>query len=349
MPVVQPSAPVTPADTTNVLVEYRSRRLPLVIGLTIFGMLVALVGTLKVVERYFFQPEHTVAAFFDALGDRDATGARDLLLPTGKEYNQALLQRTVLESAGYTPPTAVRVEQTTSEGDQATVRVGFSLNGQRRILILDLRRDDHATAGLFHRWRIVGGLYPVSVSVSGVDSVLVAGASIPFTEGNSTVRLAAYPGGYQVTLPDQPLWEAVPAVAYAGITEGQGDPGVVTLEPAIKSSVRATIDQQVRSYLDDCARSTTLTPEKCPFSTYSYYKVRNVQWKIVKYPEYTVGRSYSGLVVVTTTSYGEADVTGQEVSSFGNVTYPFSASDAFSVSGTVAVSGNAVVFQPREA
>ncbi len=348
MPVTQPSAPVASADTTKVLVEYRPHRQPLVIGLAIFGMLVALVSALKLVEHYFFQPQHTVASFFDALRDRDATAARNLLLPTDEQYNQVLLQRAVLKSAGYTPPTAVRVEKTDSEEDRATVRVSFSLNGQRHMLTLDLRRDDHATAGLFHRWRIAGIVYPLSVSVSGVDSVLVAGVPVPFTEDNSTVTLAAYPGGYQVTLPDQPLWEAAPAVAYAGITDVEDDPGSVTLEPTIKSSVLATIDQQVRSYLEDCAKNTTLAPKKCPFSTYSYNTVRNVQWRIVKYPEYTVGRRYSGQVVVTTTSYGEADVTGQKEASFGSGTHPFSDTDTFSISGTVAVFGSTVTFQPQE-
>jgi hypothetical protein len=349
MPVEQPSAPVAPADTTNVLVERSSHQLPLVIGLAIFGMLVALVSAVKVVENQFFQPEHTVISFFDALGNRDATAARNLLLPpTDEEYSQALLQPAALKSAGYSPPTAARVEQTDSKDDRATVRVSFSLNGRRHALILDLRRDDHATAGLFHRWRIAGGVYPVSVSAAGVDSILAAGAPIPFTVGTSTLTLAAYPGGYQVTLPDQPLWEAAPTVAYAGITDGVSDPGAVTLEPTIKSGVRTTIDQQVRSYLDDCAKSTTLAPDNCPFSKYSYYEVRDVRWTIVKYPQYAVGRSYSGQAVVTNTGDGEADVTGQEVWSYGSGTYPYSASATFRVSGTVAVTGSAVTFQPQK-
>jgi hypothetical protein len=344
-PVPRPEAAAT--DTGRVLLEERWRRRPFLLGLAIFGALVVLVGTLQVVGRVYYRPAGIVAAFFDALGHRDASAARGLLLPTGAEVDQPLLQRAVLASAGYTPPGAVRIGRTDSAGDQATVAVSFSLGGQRHGLTVGLRRDGHTTAGLFDRWRITDGLYPLNVDAPGVNPVLVAGTPISWTGGDATAALTAFPGGYRVSLPDQPLLQAAPVTAYAGITDAGGDSATGALQPTIKSSVLTAIDQQVRSYLDGCARSTVLTPDNCPFQAYSYYDVRDVRWKIVKYPEYTVDRDESGQVVVTTTVDGEADVTGREVYDYTAVTYPFSDSDLFSVSGTVTADGAGVTFRPR--
>ncbi|WP_347599011.1 hypothetical protein [Acrocarpospora sp. B8E8] len=302
------------------------------------------VVVLKIVERGFFHPENTVTSFFEALGDRDAASARDLLLPIREPYSLALLQSAVLKSRGYTPPADVRVEQTDATRDRASVQVSFVLNGQRRWLSLDLRRDAQATVGLFHQWRISdGGLHPITIEFDEVDSLLVAGTPIPPASDRTIAELAAPPGGYTVSLPDQPLWEASPVVAYAGIDE-RGWSRTVRLEPTIKADARAEIDPQVRSYLDRCAQSTTLVPEKCPFSAYPYSTVRNVKWKIVKYPEYELS-DYAGQVSISTITDGEATVTGDSVGYFGG-TDPFSTTDRFAVSGNVELVGDTLTFQP---
>lgn len=346
-PVERSALPAGRVDTTSVLVGHPPRPLPLVIVLAVFGALVVLVGSLKVVEHHLFSPERTVASFFDALDDRDATAAGELLLPGDGPYDDSVLRNDVLTSPGYTPPAAVRVERVESESDRATVRATFSLGGAAHQLTFDVRRDDHASAGLFRRWRIQGGVHPLTVTVPGSDSVVVAGAPVPVTGLYSTVTLAAYPGAYQVSLPDHPLFEAAPAVAYAGIADDETDPGAVMLEPTVSSGARATIDQRVRSYLDECAKSTTLAPEGCPFSAYAYYAVSDVRWKIVEYPEYTVSPDYSGQVVVTTTNEGEAEVVGEETAGLVGGTYPFTDSDTFVVSGTVVVAGDTVAFLPE--
>lgn len=355
-PVVASDRPEVAAtgtvDTTGVFIEYRSYRLPLLISLVVFGMLVAMLSAVNFVERYFFSPQHAATSFFDALAHRDATAARGLLSLTGGDYSPVLLQPAVLKSDGYTPPTAVRVEKIetqSSDKNQAIARVSFSLGGQRHTLSMALRRDDQTTAGLFHRWRITGGIYPMNISASGLDSVVVAGATVRFSAGNSSAVLAALPGGYAVTLPNQPLWEAPKTVAYAGVSDTEGGASAAEVVPTIKSGARDEIDRQVQSYLTECAKSTALAPPNCPFSSYgSYDQVRNIRWKIVKSPQYTVEQdSYSGQVVVRTVQTGEAEVTGSGTYSFSTGTYPFDYTDTFSVSGAVVVSGDTLAFQPQ--
>jgi hypothetical protein len=72
------------------------------------------------------------------------------------------------------------------------------------------------------------------------------------------------------------LWTAQPVVAPVGL----GEPGApVTLEPQIKDTAQAAVEQQVRAYVDDCATSTDLTPPNCPFSASTHDQVSKVRWK----------------------------------------------------------------------
>jgi hypothetical protein len=138
-------------------------------------------------------------------------------------------------------------------------------------------------------------------------------------------------------------------VAYAGFSDTAGGASVVEVVPTIKSGARDEIDRQVQSYLTECAKNTMLAPPNCPFSSYgSYDQVRNVRWKIVKTPQYTVERDlYSGQVVVRSVDSGEAEVTGTGTYSFSTSSYPFDYTDTFSVSGTVVASGDTLTFQPQ--
>ncbi|MGI5289558.1 hypothetical protein ACQEVF_40325 [Nonomuraea polychroma] len=307
-------------------------------------------GGLRFVERTFFEPESAVSLFFEALNDRDAATAGSLLLPTRSSDNPVLLHRDVLRSQGYTPPADVRVEETMAldlEAGTATITASFSLGGSRHSLDLKLRRDEQKIAGFFHRWRIVGGTYPVDIHASGVDSVRVAGVAI---ERDSFNNLGAFPGKYEISLAGDPLWEAPPVAVYAGIVDswGYSRDSEAVLEPNIKSSAIDTISDRIRSYLDRCVRATEIAPEGCPFSATSYLETRNVRWQIAKYPEWKVQLNYSGEAVVTTIGDGQAVVSGQTVSSFSNETSPFQYTDTFAVSGTVAVSNGAIVFTPHD-
>ncbi|WP_230859049.1 hypothetical protein [Actinoplanes aureus] len=312
----------------------------------LFSLIVA-VTVLQIVENRYFQPESTVTAFFRALTGRDAEAAGELLTSVPGAVDQVLLQDSVLKANGYTPPDDPKVENAEITGNDATVRVSFQLGGQRHEQSLYLVRDSAATAGLFHRWRLAGGIYSLDVAAAGLDSVLVAGTpvALPLDE-YPTVTLAAYPGAYTVSLPEHRLWAAQPAVAYVG---GSADDGVsgtaVELLPAVKDSARTEIDEQIRAYLDECAGKRTLTPSGCPFSSYSYQEVRKVRWKITQYPQYDLSPA-GGQLVVTTVNYGMAEVSGIVPSSFGAGGYPYSDQVTFPISGTVTESGGGLTYQP---
>ncbi|WP_285690302.1 hypothetical protein [Actinoplanes sp. NBRC 103695] len=333
IPPVVPESPPFPRRLTAFLV--------------ILGVLVLLVTTLKIVDLRYFRPGNTVVAFFEALADRDAVAAGALLSLPATD-NGPLLKTPVLRSGGYTPPSGVRVRTAEVADDKATVEADFRLGDHQYQQVFQLIRDTSATAGVFYRWRIEQGIFPLDVGANGFDTISVAG--VPTSMGNAdygTVTLAAYPGTYLVGLPEQPLWEAPDVEAHVGGgTEDGVSPALVLLAPSVKSGVREAADKRIRAHLDACAKKTVLAPAGCPFSSYSYADVRGIRWKITEYPRYELVRA-EGKLLLDTTGYGSAKVSGGTVSGFGG-TYPFSDSVSFPVTGTIAASGGTITYLPGD-
>jgi hypothetical protein len=320
------------------------QRIPrgLVAVLAVFAVLVLVVTGLKIVDGRYFRPGSAVVAFFDALADRDAEKAvaRLAVAPAG---DSALLRTAVLRSDGYTPPSGVRVRASEIVEGRATVEAEFRVGetGHRRKF--SLVRDTSATAGLFYRWRIDGGVFPLDVAAGGVDTVLVAGVPVALVESEYGQRsLLAFPGSYRVMLPEQPLLEAPESVVHVGASDTEY--ASVRVEPVIRSGARAAVDQRIRAYLDDCAEQTTLEPVGCPFSSYSFGEVRDARWKIVEYPRYDL-RVDDGGTILTDVRYGTAAVTGKSVSSLSG-TYPYKDTVSFTVAGTITASNGTIDFLP---
>jgi hypothetical protein len=311
--------------------------------LAVFTALVLVVTGLKIVDVRYFRPGSAVVAFFDALADRDADAAAERLAvaPTG---DSALLRTAVLRSDGYTPPSGVRVRASEIVEGRATVEADFRVGGTGQRRKFSLVRDASATAGLFYRWRIDDGVFPLDVAAGGVDTVLMAGVPVALAAPEYGQRpLLAFPGSYRVTLPEQPLLEAPESVVHVGASDTEY--ASVRMEPVIKSGARAAIDQRIRAYLADCAKQTVLKPVGCPFSSYSFGGVRDVRWKIVEYPRYDLTVDDGG-TILTDVGYGTATVTGKSVSSFGGVTYPYKDTVSFTVAGTITASNGTIDFLP---
>jgi hypothetical protein len=342
------NAPVpAPAAATSPPVVADAPQFPrrLTAFLAILGVLVLLVTALKIVDLRYFRPGNTVVAFFEALSDRDAEAASALLsLPVTDDG--PLLKTPALRSGGYTPPSGVRVRTTEVADGQARVEADFRLGDRRYKQVFQLLRDTSATAGVFYRWRIDQGIFPLDVRVAGFDTVSVAGIPVPMeSAGYATVTPAAFPGSYLVELPEQPLWEAPDVVAdVGGGTEDGVSPTPVLLAPSVKSGVREAADERIRSHLDACAKETVLVPVGCPFSSYSYADVRDIRWKITEYPQYELVED-EGQLFLNTTEYGVAKVSGKTVSVFSG-TYPFSDSVSFPVTGAIAASGGTITYVP---
>ncbi|MEV4706631.1 hypothetical protein [Actinoplanes sp. NPDC049316] len=315
----------------------------LVALLAVFAALVLVVAGLKIVDVRYFQPGRAVVAFFSALADRDADAAvaRLAVPPPG---DSTLLRTAVLRSDGYIPPSGVHVRASDIVEERATVEVEFRVGGTGHRREFSLVRDTSATAGVFHRWRIDGGVFPLDVAAGGVDTVLVAGVPVALAASEYGRRsVSAFPGSYRVTLPEQPLLEAPESVVHVGTSDPEY--ASVLVEPVIKSGARAAVDQRIHAYLDDCAEQTVLAPVGCPFSSYSFGEVRDVRWKIVEYPRYDLTVDEGG-TILTDVEYGTATVTGKSASSFAGGTYPYKDTVSFTVAGTVTSSNGTIDFLP---
>jgi hypothetical protein len=321
-------------DLGTVLIDYRSKRRPVAIGAAVFMVLVVLVVVLKIVEGMFFQPENTVRAFFQALSDRDAVVADSLVIPDPKQNVTGVDLRgsTVLKSSGYTPPTAVDLGPVTAgKNNQATMNVSYSLGGQQQQVMLTLKRDEQAKAGLFHGWRIVKGvIHEAYAQVDVADSVLVAGT--PAKVESSMLRGFGYPGGYQVTLPEDPLLQADPIVAYAGV-DTDAQPGV--LQPVVKPTANDEVDRQVRRYLDKCSKGTEIELTSCP-SPWSYYsRLDGLKIKVLSYPTCEITFSQGQAVV---RGAGQVRVRQKSFLGIDERTYDYT------VSGSVTTMNGSVTF-----
>ncbi|MCO5987007.1 hypothetical protein NE235_12945 [Actinoallomurus spadix] len=306
-------------------------------ALAIVGVLLAFLIVPPILDRTFFTPKAAIRGFFDALARRDAPAALHAL-PKGVGEDEPLLTSAVLRSRDYVPPRHVRILRQTQEDDHRLVEVGFQIGAKRETGTVRLEREDGA---FFTHWR-VNGLQEVRGAATGATELTVNGVRLRTDSAEAQPRAFstfALPGGYTVRLPDNPVLGASPEQVHAAGTGNE-----VTLQPTVKASAVGEADNQVRSYLDQCAQSTELSPTGCPFSVLVFGTPSTLRWKIDKYPQITVQMSQDG-PYLTTVAEGSATAAGT-AKDFSS-TEKFSKSDSFSVEGPVEVAGNGVKWTPR--
>ena len=289
-----------------------------------------------IVLNGLFTPGRAAEGFFAALANRDFDGAR-ARLTAQPGPDEPLLASAQLADDGYTPPRHARVEsvEVGDDGDAATARVAFEIGDSPVVTELQLVRSGRSWL-LFQGWRVQEGQFAVLVDAPNATEVEVAGVRVP-----ANAAVPAFPGSYQAKLPDNPLLEAAPVTAYA-----LGGEQPAELEPNVKATANEQVGKQITDYLARCARSTELQPPGCPFGTSSSDTVTGVRWGILSYPKSKLEATADG-IVVTTTSSGEAEVTGV-IPYYDGTSYPFSDSVSFDVDGQVTVENGRVRWQPGE-
>ncbi|WP_433125875.1 M48 family metalloprotease [Micromonospora sp. CA-240977] len=304
-------------------------------------MLAACVGTggLGVVQWAFFRPQATVDGYFSALADRDSDAALGFLSDQSGVTDRKLLAQ-LLRGEGYQPPTDVDITKLERDDDSATATVAYRLGGARQTATVSLRRDEEATAGLFHGWQLSDGLTPLSIAIGG-PGVRLNGVELPGgTDGPPLVLLL--PGGYTATGPASALSET-PAETLA-VGPGQGT-ATLQLAPVLTPVAVEAVDARVRAWLDECAKQTVAAPPGCPFRYYGG-SAQKVTWKILEYPKLAVELTGPDSAEVSTPyeSQGKVQVSGTNTY-FGG-TSPFTDDDTFTVTGVATAEGEGVAFRP---
>ncbi|MGH3655522.1 MAG: hypothetical protein ACRDUA_02590 [Micromonosporaceae bacterium] len=367
-PAVPPPPPPQSAAQTGAFVAPRTpgARAYLTVGVVI-ALVVGLLGGLYVVQQTMYGPEAAVRGYFGALADRDAKAALSYLAGTvdrgpGEDSGPgedggpgedaptpSLLTDAALKGDGYQPPSDVEIKEIgTPDGLSAEAAsnrfaeatVGFRLGEQAHTTKVILERREETTYGVFHEWRLSGGVSTLNVVATVGAPVEVNGVPIrsdaPASEYGDGIP--AFPGRYAVTLAENPLLEAKPLTVDVGAADAKA-----ALDIQLKDSAREEAEEQVTAYLDECAESTELDPEGCPFSSYSYDTVTDVKWTIDEYPSIVVELGQEGYVSVRSLESGVASVTWKD--SEGEKQDD---ETTFEVYGTVAASPSGVTFYPPD-
>ncbi|MET7808539.1 hypothetical protein [Micromonospora chersina] len=281
------------------------------------GLALLCTTAVRLVPR-FIGPEAAVRAYFGALADRDATRARGLLADgpaTGQRgpitgvderADLSLLTNPTLRDTGYTPPRNVTVVRTHWTGTSATVQATYDFGGPPTTVILPLV-NVRGLRGL-PSWRITDGLLELLLASPVTGRLVVAGRTLPIS---GTRGFVAFPGAYRVALPEHPLYEAEPVIAFAG--GALASPAPVE----VPEDVRQDVQQQARALVDGCARRPEVAPSGCPFVASSSVPVKVVSWTIVRYPELGFAVAAGDAVSVTSPEPGVATATVVRASGAG--------------------------------
>jgi hypothetical protein len=280
----------------------------------------------------------TVAAYFDALADRDADRARSMLTQeAARRAPLTLTSGAALRDPGYHPPRGLRIAAVEVRDDVANVEGDYELDGGREPLLLPLIQD--GANGERQGWSINElPTIPRPTGEHGYKVLLMAGTRIPY----STIDVAFH-GSYVVSLPQDQMREVIDPVT---VRSGVSETGVLRVR--MRESARQSIEAQVRAYLDRCAARTEPWQLGCPFSANSLTSAKAVDWRITKYPQLEIKLASDGNAEVNG-RLGEATVTvrgGSEVMCILGSCHR-TVSTSFTVLGAAFATTDRVVFVPR--
>jgi hypothetical protein len=287
------------------------------------------VGALYAVQTYGYSPTEPVSELFTALEHRDVAGVAKLIDISGSPLTTASALRT-----GYTPPTHWHIGKVTygaPEEDDTTrrpnrnlayVQVAYKVAGHDDSTLVRVERNN---SGWFRGWTITDGATAMLAAASPyVKHVRVGGAQIAVdTEAGADEGLGpdsgaiALPGQYRVSLPSsEPLFTmkayALDVIPAQQVPRQRAVVTPIKLSLSVKPSVVTAVQQQIRSKIDQCAKSTQFAPDGCPFEDGAFvYPEPKVSWTINRYPEMTLKPDHDpdadeALVEVDTTKAGSA-------------------------------------------
>lgn len=358
-----PAQPYAPGN--DPYLRKRGSKRPLVIIGGIAAVLVLFSVTVTVLQSTVFGPKSTVNAYFGALEDRDAEKALGRVGGGSSSYSsgtqsgsaaEELLTDKVVGAKQYQPPTDVEITSTKASGDDdgdsdaQQVNISYQVSGERRTASLRVWKSDDKRYGLFDKWLIEGGRSTVTLASGPPYTVNGQAVKSPEDqtgdgdgdsegegEGSGPTTYAVFPGGYEVAVPDNPLFSTASKKVAATL---DGKPTLVNLDPDVKQEAITEVRKQVTAYIDLCAGETTLQPDGCPIGVYGGNDPRNVKWTVTRYPTISLTQPDGGSGVYVATDEGGA---GEATVSYEAKGYFSEDYEAQTGTSSIEVSGPVVV------
>ncbi|MBD5785077.1 hypothetical protein IF650_02685 [Cellulosimicrobium terreum] len=270
-----------PAPTTGATVPPPGRRRPTsplaVVGLVagaVVLLVVLLVAVRAVLSATVFSAGKPVVAYLETLGAGNAEAALAASAP-GLPPDQRVLLTDDVYGDVEARPSSVHVDGVRREGgtDRAFVTVTWDQGGESVVDVFTVRRTGRELV-LFDRWELVPppvshASFPMAGELPPDFTVVVDGVEVvPAVGLDEAPWFAAFPGRYDVTLPDGgPLVEAPTVPVLVGGPGGTSFVGGVGGDEALRYTVTdAALEaaaEQVGQTLDACVASGDATPEGC--------------------------------------------------------------------------------------
>ncbi|MBD8079943.1 hypothetical protein [Cellulosimicrobium arenosum] len=237
-------------------------------------LVVLAVGARAVLSATVFSAGRPVVAYLETLGAGDAEAALAMSAP-GLSPDQSVLLTNEVYGEVEARPSSPHVDGVQREDgtDRAFVTVTWDEGGQEVFDVFTVRRAGRELV-LFDRWELV----PPPVSRASLPrardlppdfTVVVDGVEVaPSVGSDEAPWFAAFPGRYDVTLPDGgPFLEAPTVPVLVG---GPGDTSFVggvdgdeLLRHAVTDAALEAAATQVTQSLDACVASADAAPEGC--------------------------------------------------------------------------------------
>jgi hypothetical protein len=257
-------------------------------------------------------------------------------------------------AADYEPPADVRIGEVAygepaGDGDQkdksvAYVPVTYRLGDKPQSVTMRVQRIG---SGLSRPFRLMSGATGrLTVTADHLKQVQLGGALVPVNEPGS-LGVAALPGSYTVKVPDgDPLFGPAPDVParidIAAVADAAAAPVPLVVPVQIREGVAGQVEQQIKAFLDECAKQQTLTPRSCPFRVKGIIiGVTGVRWSIEQPPAIEVvpaeePEPTDPPATVRTVTPGRAGVTYSAFTSAGGDRTTFTEEIPIEIKGTVA-------------
>lgn len=304
------------------------------------ALLIALVS-LALINRLVYGPGGQVRAYFAAVREGDGAKALGILGAQVPDSNAAMLDGEPLRAAFKDIDHLKTVGTELLDGGQrARVTVAYSVHGEERTTDFALHKVG-SHWGVFDRWAIDTSTLPtVHVEASSLSAATMNGVKVAVNGGAQDFAVA-FPGVYTVDY-QSALYSAVTESAL--VTSPDDKPTVkVSLQPS--DAALASVQQQVKSYLDTCAAQHSLYPAGCPFEYDFNGRVSgNVTWLITQYPQPQVNLSDGKWSLGK--SSGTAEISFTSLDLFTGETQQVTKEVTFDLTGALTTHGDELTFTP---
>lgn len=316
-----------------------------VLAYWVMGVAVAIflaLGSLALINRLVYGPEGQVRAYFSALREGDGAKALGILGVQAPDAGAATLDGEGLKTAvGSLHDVDLTTLEIADGGQKATVRASYTLDGHEATTDFSLHKVG-SHWGVFDSWQIdVEALPTVEVKSPAVQAATLNNVKVAINGGQEDFGVF-FPGVYTVSYESALFSANSDSLA---VTSADGDDPTLTVALEPSEAAKASVQQQIRTYLDSCATQNSLYPTGCPFEyDFSGRVSGDVTWKIKEYPNPTV--SLEGSRWKLSEGKGVAEISFTQIDLYTGKTTEVTQQVPFTLDGALTTSDQTVTFTP---